>query len=468
MAQNEDTELRDLVLDALEKNGSLAKIRALLRANLFLVFEDECHIKQNEALDKILNLPEGKLCFSIVHEFLEFCNLRNTLFVYKSETRQGNEYEYQNENILREKLYLSKCDDVKEPILLSLIKRTLNLEEKNEYQINDKHHNSQNKIKKKFGTEENCTYTVQEDSCASSQSNSDNSSEKLDLRLQLENSDTDTSSSSKGKSCSEYIPNKITKKSVNINKINIKEQKNNINETTTQNITSFKFNNESSQNYLQDIKVANNSSDSTSYAELKPFNSRDSILLNTTGLPLSLEKEVNQVSPQHNSNSTSSKIETLSLNQTLSSRSENITKSNNQNSSKNSIKKSPHHEIENNPTEYSYDFTSPLSDRKESSGRNIKNQEIVNNAIKTDTHSPKQNSMSSQSSVSISDVADLISENNSKTYHLERMSVQSKTSNSNIYNKSPREGKTFSDDSGDFSESPIPSLSNLSLDIHSE
>ncbi|XP_013166532.1 PREDICTED: T-cell activation GTPase-activating protein 1-like isoform X2 [Papilio xuthus] len=63
MAQSEDTELRDLVVEALEKNGSLAKIRALLRANIFLVFEDECeNIKQNVSLDSILKLPEGVPC----------------------------------------------------------------------------------------------------------------------------------------------------------------------------------------------------------------------------------------------------------------------------------------------------------------------------------------------------------------------------------------------------------------------
>lgn len=61
MAQAEDTELRDLVIEALERNGSLAKIRALLRANIFLAFEDECeNLKQNVNLDNILKLPEGR------------------------------------------------------------------------------------------------------------------------------------------------------------------------------------------------------------------------------------------------------------------------------------------------------------------------------------------------------------------------------------------------------------------------
>nr|XP_037871797.1 centrosomal protein 43 isoform X2 [Bombyx mori] len=62
MAQSEDTELRDLVIEALEKNGSLAKIRALLRANVFLAFEEDCDIKQNPSLDNIFNLPEENGC----------------------------------------------------------------------------------------------------------------------------------------------------------------------------------------------------------------------------------------------------------------------------------------------------------------------------------------------------------------------------------------------------------------------
>ncbi|CAH0722452.1 unnamed protein product, partial [Brenthis ino] len=483
MAQSEDTELTDLVVEALEKNGSLAKIRALLRANIFLAFEDDCeNIKQNETLDKILLLPEGKLCLSIIHEFLNFCNLKNTLFVYKTETRQGREYTYDGENIIADKLNL-KNDTEKEPLLLTLIKNVIKSNHRSIHIQNDKNSlKRQVRGKNYYSDDQNSTYIVNEDSSTTtSNSQSDNSSDeknKLDLRLNLDNSDTDTSSgaSMRGRNSSEYIINNHTKSNVNQNILHMKSNKQlgsrNANYTNKNNLT---------DNYSQDLKMFNNSStDSTSYVELKPFNPVDAVLLNTTGLPIKEDKiDSKLVSPQ--TSISNSKLESLSVAETSNSNSENnISGSSHQNpSSKASIKNSKIDSVQLDAevTEYSYDFTSPpVSAKKETlekltqSPRSIHEDLIMNKSNDSSNESHKHNSLNSQSSVSLSDVADLISERSSNKHSIS--SNQHKLSTSNKSNKNSNgdryQAKNVSDDSGDFSDSPIPSLSNLSLDIHSD
>lgn len=479
MAQSEDTELTDLVVDALEKNGSLAKIRALLRANIFLAFEDDCeNLKQNETLDKMLALPEGKLCLSIVHEFLNFCNLKNTLFVYKSETRQGREYTYDGGSTIADKLNLRNEND-KEPLLLTLIKNVIKLNQRSLCNQNEKQNDSKKQIRgKNHYLDQNSTYIVNEDSSTtSSHSHSDNSSDeknKLDLRLTLDNSDTDTSSgSTRGRTSSEYIVNIQTKTNVASRDDNILHSQSN--KQTEQNLN-YSNKNNIINNYVHDLKLLNNSSDSTSYIELKPFNPIDSVLLNTTGLPLTEEKiDVKSMSPQNSISS--SKLESLSKSEANTNSEKNISIGSHE-KSKASQKSSQIESVKYDAdgTEYSYDFMSPpASAGKEPSDKNKPGNKSVQEDTKnmsnnSSIESHKQISPSSQSSVSLSDVADLISE---------RSSIKLSTNNSNRHKLSASSSlnknmdgnnqiKNVSDDSGDFSDSPIPSLSNLSLDIHSD
>lgn len=466
MAQTEDTELRDLVIEALEKNGSLAKIRALLRANIFLAFEDECeNLKQNETLDKLLLLPEGKLCLSIIHDFLDFCNLRNTLFVYKSETRQGTEYTYEGRNNVADKLNINWNDQSgNKPVLLTLVNNILNQRQKNVYKQDNKHsHFNRLNRNKNYKGDQDCTYIVHEDSnTTTSNSQSDNSSDEknnLDLRLTLDNSDTDTSSGSlRGASKSEYILNNHTQETGRNDKIIATET------------------NLPVENFNKDSNVLKNSStESTSFVDLKPFNQIDSILLNTTGLPYK-ENEETKLTSQQNSTSSTSKADLLSQVQTHNSVSESIKKDLSLLDSKTSLKSSPSNKNDEF-TEYSYDFTSPSqSGKKDTSAahsqstKSIHEETVNNTSNNSSSSSNKQNSFNSQSSVSISDVADLISEKSSykQSYNSPKqfkLTVNDKTS---ISPSRDQVVNSTSDNSGDFSESPIPSLSNLSPDIHSD
>lgn len=492
MAQAEDTELRDLVIEALEKNGSLAKIRALLRANIFLAFENECeNIKQNVTLDNILNIPEGVLCLSIINEFLEFCNLKNTLFVYKAETRQGKEYKYEGQKVLLDKLNLVKYGGKKEPILITLIKSTLKLSQNKFFEQNDVSNNTkapEKSYENAFKDDENCTYIVHEDTSTTTTSNSqsDNSSDeknKLHLRLQLDNSDTDTSSDSvRGKTSSEYIPNEHV---IDHNKQNMKNVFGSQNQDNSKQITNLIIGNNQenlSSYYLNEFKVGqNSSSDSTSYVELKPFSSIDEKLLNTTGVPIlgnldgKLLSPTKQQSPGININNdlkspNPGSTFSSAVNQSASLKDENHKFG--KHSESKIMEESGKSDAET--ADYSFDFSSPSS-KKEISGKpkspNSAHEDLTSHSNKNMSHeSHAQNSASSQSSVSISDVADLLSEK-SFSYGQNNIDgnqpdeIKSKLSNSNDAKK---ESSRNEDDSGDFSESPIPSLSNLSLDVQSD
>ncbi|KAJ8734119.1 hypothetical protein PYW07_014670 [Mythimna separata] len=488
MAQAEDTELRDLVMEALERNGSLAKIRALLRANIFLAFEDECeNLKQNVNLDNILKLPEGLLALSVVHEFLEFCCLKNTLFVYMSESRQGSAYKYEGKKKLSEKMNLPKSDNIKEPILLTVLKNMLKPHQKKYFDTNanSKYNSHEKNDDKNYRDEQNCTYILHEDSQSSTtnSSQSDNSSDeknKLHLRLQLDNSDTDTSSdSARDKTSSEYIPGDhiLQVDNSGANSSYIAKKSSDCVDSRDQNkfVTFTRPGNETL--LMSELKLtANSSSDSTSYVELKPFNSLDEKMLNTAGLP-SVEMDVkdhsdtNIVSLRNVQNDLSSPKSASLSNKSPSSHNQASENKIVEASEKKSVESG---KSEGDTAEFSYgdDFSSSASKIKENIDKQSKSsssaQEELDRSLNKNAtvESPHQTSQSSQSSVSLSDVADLISEKSSLSITNNKSKPSGSTQSKG--KADVRQSKVHSDDSGDFTESPVPSLSNLSLDIHSD
>lgn len=123
----EDTELRDLVVQTLESNGVLAKIRAELRASVFLALEEQDSVMNpepllNKTVKQYLSNSEGKLLFSLVREFLEYFGLDYTISVYDPETYFGKEYNYAGRNKLCEELGI----DSTEPLLGEILKNSIN------------------------------------------------------------------------------------------------------------------------------------------------------------------------------------------------------------------------------------------------------------------------------------------------------------------------------------------------------
>ncbi|XP_050805099.1 centrosomal protein 43 isoform X5 [Gopherus flavomarginatus] len=90
-AAEEDTELRDLLVQTLESSGVLNKIKAELRAAVFLALEEQERVENktplvNESLKKFLNTKDGRLVAGLVAEFLQFFNLDFTLAVFQPES----------------------------------------------------------------------------------------------------------------------------------------------------------------------------------------------------------------------------------------------------------------------------------------------------------------------------------------------------------------------------------------------
>ncbi|XP_073259140.1 centrosomal protein 43-like isoform X1 [Porites lutea] len=127
MSAEEDTELRDMVAQTLESKGVLGKIRAQLRASVFLALEEQEGAEgkmplMNPDLKKFLNTSEGRLVTGLVREFLEYFELDFTIAVFDPETNFSDKYTGRN-NLARE-LKLQDIDgNSNQPLLAEVIKR---------------------------------------------------------------------------------------------------------------------------------------------------------------------------------------------------------------------------------------------------------------------------------------------------------------------------------------------------------
>ncbi|XP_064489899.1 centrosomal protein 43-like [Ornithodoros turicata] len=91
MATDEDTELRDLLMEILEKKGVLNKIKAELRANVFLALEEQDDFKkdeteQREQIRDYISGETGRVAVALIHDFLDHFNLKFTRNVLDVES----------------------------------------------------------------------------------------------------------------------------------------------------------------------------------------------------------------------------------------------------------------------------------------------------------------------------------------------------------------------------------------------
>ncbi|XP_048210386.1 centrosomal protein 43-like isoform X3 [Perognathus longimembris pacificus] len=108
----EDTELRDLLVQTLENSGVLNRIKNKTP----LV---------NESLKKFLNTKDGRLVASLVAEFLQFFNLDFTLAVFHPETSTVRFQGFEGrENLARDLGIIEAEGTVGGPLLLEVIRRS--------------------------------------------------------------------------------------------------------------------------------------------------------------------------------------------------------------------------------------------------------------------------------------------------------------------------------------------------------
>ncbi|XP_067273677.1 FGFR1 oncogene partner isoform X2 [Pseudorasbora parva] len=127
-ATEEDTELRDLLIQNLENSGVLNKIKAELRAAVFLALEEQDKVENktplvNENLKKSLNTKDGRLVAGLITDFLQVFNLDFTLAVFQPEISTLNGLD-SRETLVKE-LGISESEVNKNtPLLLELVKRS--------------------------------------------------------------------------------------------------------------------------------------------------------------------------------------------------------------------------------------------------------------------------------------------------------------------------------------------------------
>lgn len=124
MSIDEDTELRDLVAQTLETNGILNKMRAELRANVFLALEEKDALRnsniRNKKLDRLLATEDGQLIIGLVYDFLEYFNCDSTIQVLEPES--GNADKFLNREEISKKLKI--ISNVEEPLLQEVLRRS--------------------------------------------------------------------------------------------------------------------------------------------------------------------------------------------------------------------------------------------------------------------------------------------------------------------------------------------------------
>ncbi|XP_047006862.1 FGFR1 oncogene partner isoform X19 [Ictalurus punctatus] len=131
-ATEEDTELRDLLIQNLENNGVLNKIKAELRAAVFLALEEQDKVENktplvNENLKKCLSTKDGRLVASLITDFLQVFNLDFTLAVFQPEINTVNGLDTR-ESLSKELSFSESEGNKSTPLLLELIKRGRNKE----------------------------------------------------------------------------------------------------------------------------------------------------------------------------------------------------------------------------------------------------------------------------------------------------------------------------------------------------
>ncbi|XP_027633290.1 centrosomal protein 43 isoform X1 [Falco peregrinus] len=126
-ATEEDTELRDLLVQTLESSGVLNKIKAELRAAVFLALEEQEKVENkaplvNESLKSFLGTKDGRLVAGLVAEFLRFFNLDLTLAVFQPESSTLNGLDGR-ENLARDLGIIEAEGTVGGPLLLEVVKK---------------------------------------------------------------------------------------------------------------------------------------------------------------------------------------------------------------------------------------------------------------------------------------------------------------------------------------------------------
>ncbi|CAL8312642.1 unnamed protein product [Boreogadus saida] len=125
-ATEEDTELRDLLIQSLENSGVLNKLKAEMRAAVFLAMDEQDKVENksplvNENLRKFLNTKDGRLVAGLIVDFLHVFHLDFTLAVFQPEIHALKGLDSREQ--VSQELGLADEGKKKTPLLLELLRR---------------------------------------------------------------------------------------------------------------------------------------------------------------------------------------------------------------------------------------------------------------------------------------------------------------------------------------------------------
>ncbi|XP_019751743.1 LOW QUALITY PROTEIN: centrosomal protein 43 [Hippocampus comes] len=127
-ATDDDTELRDLLIQNLENNGVLNKLKAEMRAAVFLALEEQDRLENktplvNENLKKCLETKDGRLVASLIVDFMRVFHLDFSLAVFQPEINT-HPSTLDSRQLLCGELGFSEAElNANSPVLLELVRR---------------------------------------------------------------------------------------------------------------------------------------------------------------------------------------------------------------------------------------------------------------------------------------------------------------------------------------------------------
>ncbi|XP_077443206.1 centrosomal protein 43 [Stigmatopora argus] len=127
-ATDDDTELRDLLIQNLENNGVLNKLKAEMRAAVFLALEEQDRLENktplvNDHLKKCLGSENGRLAAALILDFMRVFHLDFSLAVFQPEI-DARPSDLDGRRALCAQLGLSETEiNAESPVLLELVRK---------------------------------------------------------------------------------------------------------------------------------------------------------------------------------------------------------------------------------------------------------------------------------------------------------------------------------------------------------
>jgi len=122
-------DLKNVVIQTLEEEGTLGQLRAQLRARVFKAIEKNAEPAakqaagfqwQNPAAQKVHETEEARLVAHMIKEYLDFYRMEYTLSVYVPEAALSNQESLSREELLRKAGLQSQTQT---PLLVQMLKQ---------------------------------------------------------------------------------------------------------------------------------------------------------------------------------------------------------------------------------------------------------------------------------------------------------------------------------------------------------